>query len=311
MEISQEVIKLPKVSVLMPSYNHSKFISEAIDSVLDQTLEDWELIIVDDASKDESQEIIAKFKEANDRIKFWAHEKNMGIAKTLNDCIKKSEGEYIAFIASDDVWIREKLEKQVKILDDNNNLIVFSEGLIIDDDSNPTGERSSEKYKNAKANGFVFEDIINCWLNGSSMILKRDNIKNIKFNENLKYLNDTQFYIDLGYRYQYHFMREPLSKYRLHGTNSSHGLIKDIKGWYKDSLFLCLYIFDRYGDELSKKAIKNIFYKTCIVPVMIGTKNQLFDINNLIYPIIIPSAFIFCCARKYVGISIKGVRSII
>ena len=73
------MIKLPKVSVLMPSYNHSKFISEAIDSVLDQTLEDWELIIVDDASKDESQEIIAKFKEANDRIKFWAHEKNMGI----------------------------------------------------------------------------------------------------------------------------------------------------------------------------------------------------------------------------------------
>lgn len=291
---------MPRVSVLMPSYNHSQFVSEAINSVLDQTLDDWELIIVDDDSKDESQKILTKFTEVDDRIKLRVHEKNMGIAKTLNDCFKYSKGQYIAFIASDDVWMGDKLEKQINILDNDNDLVVFSEGLIIDNNSNLTGERTSEKYKNAVINGFVFEDIINCWVNGSSMILKRDNAKNIRFNEKLKYLNDTQFYIDLGYKYQYCYMKEPLSKYRLHETNSSHGVIKDIKGWYKDSFFLCLYVFDKYGDELSKKAIKNIFYKTCIVPVMLGTNNQLLSLNNIIYPIIIPSAFIFCCTRKFV-----------
>lgn len=293
-------IKLPIVSVLMPSYNHSKFVSEAINSVLDQTFDDLELIIVDDDSKDESQEILSRFTESDDRIKLLVHEKNMGIAKTLNDCFKNSRGQYIAFLASDDVWMGDKLEKQVHVLNTNNDLIVFSDGLIIDDDSNPTGERTSEKYKNANVDGFVFEDIINCWVNGSSMIFKRDNVKNIKFNEKLKYLNDTQFYIDLGHKFQYYFMKEPLSKYRLHGTNSSHGVIKDIKGWYNDSLFLCLYVFDKYGDELSKRAIKNIFYKTFIVPVMIGTNNRLLNINNLIYPIIIPSVFIYCCTRKFV-----------
>jgi glycosyltransferase involved in cell wall biosynthesis len=295
-----EDTKLPRVSVLMPSYNHSKYVSEAINSVLDQTLDDWEMIIVDDNSKDESQEILAKFTEADERIKVMIHEKNMGIAKTLNDCFKYSEGQYIAFIASDDVWMGEKLEKQVNVLESNNDLVVFSEGLIIDNDSNLTGERTSDKYKNANVNGFVFEDIINCWFNGSSMILKRENVKNIKFNEKLKYLNDTQFYMDIGHKYPYHFMEEPLSKYRLHETNSSHGAIKDIKGWYSDSLFLCLYVFDKYGDELSKKAIKNIFYKTCIVPVMIGINNQFFNVNNIIYPIVIPFAFIFCFTRKCV-----------
>ena len=276
----------------MPSYNHEKFISDTIESILGQTFKDFELIIIDDESTDRSRQIIEEFAQKDDRIKKIFHKKNLGIAKTINEGLRNSTGKYIALIASDDLWVSEKLEKQIKILEEDENLVVWCNSAIIDSKSNLTGEISSEKYKNATPHGYVFEEIINSWISGSGIILKRKNIEDIQYNENLKYLNDTQFYADLAYRYQFYYMEETLSKYRLHGNNASFGEIKDIKGWYHDSLLLCIYLFQEYGDKLSYKALKNIFYKTCMVPFMIGTQNDIINKFNLIYPIIIPLVFI-------------------
>ena len=190
------------------------------------------------------------------------------------------------------MWVNEKLEKQLKILERDENLVVWCNSAIIDSNSNLTGEITSEKYKNATPHGYVFEEIINSWLSGSGIIMKRENIQDMRYSENLKYLNDTQFYADLAYRYQFYYMEEALSKYRLHGDNASFGEITDIKGWYHDSLVLCVYIFQEYGQGLSYKALKNIFYKTCIVPFMIGTQNDVLNRFNIIYPVITPLTFI-------------------
>ncbi len=281
----------------MPSYNHEKFIGEAIESVLGQTFKDLEFIIIDDESKDKSRQIIEKFARNDNRIKKVFHKKNLGIAKTINEGIKNSTGKYIALIASDDVWISEKLEKQLKILEKDENLVVWCNSAIIDSNSNLTGEITSEKYKNATPQGYVFEEIVNSWISGSGIIMKRENIKDMRYSENLKYLNDTQFYADLAYRYQFYYMEDALSKYRLHGDNASFGEITDIKGWYKDSLALCVYIFQEYGSELSYKALKNIFYKTCIIPFMIGTQNDVLNRFNIIYPVITPLTFIFLVVK--------------
>lgn len=283
---------MPVVSVIMPSYNHEKFIHEAIESVLGQTFRDLELIIIDDRSKDNSQQIIDELAQKDNRIKKIFHRENFGIAKTINEGIKNSTGKYIALIASDDMWVSEKLEKQLKILEADENLVVWCNSAIIDSNSNLTGEITSEKYKNATPHGYVFEEIVNSWISGSGIIMKRENIQDMRYSENLKYLNDTQFYADLAYKYQFYYMEETLSKYRLHGDNASFGEITDIKGWYQDSLVLCVYIFQEYGSRLSYKALKNIFYKTCIVPFMIGTQNDPLNKFNFIYPVIIPLTFI-------------------
>ncbi|HEX3013999.1 MAG TPA: glycosyltransferase [Methanobacterium sp.] len=283
---------MPVVSVIMPSYNHEKFIGEAIESVLGQTFQNIELIIIDDKSNDRSRQIIEEFAQKDNRIKKIFHRKNLGIAKTINEGVENSIGKYVALIASDDVWVIEKLEKQLKILEVNENLVVWCNSAIIDSNSNLTGEVSSKKYKNATPHGYVFENIINSWISGSGIIMKRENIRGVRYNENLKYLNDTQFYADLAYRYQFYYMGEALSKYRLHGDNASFGEIDDIKGWYQDSLVLCIYLFQKYGGELSYKALKNIFYKTCIIPFMIGTQNDALNRLNIIYPVIIPLTFI-------------------
>jgi glycosyltransferase involved in cell wall biosynthesis len=296
---------MPVVSVLMTSYNHESFIREAIESVLNQSFTDIELIIVDDASKDGSKKIITGLNKKDERIKPIFHDTNMGIAKTINDCIENSSGKYVAFIASDDLWNEDKLEKQLRILDRNENLIVWCNAGIIDAESVPTGKTSSEIYENSELTGYVFEDLPSAWFCGSSIMFKRVNLNGIRFNERMKYLNDTQFYIDIGFKYGYYYIEETLAKYRLHSNNTSSG---DIKSWYHDSLLLCIYFLHEYADEISYKALKNIFYKTCVVSFIFCIKVDLWNKFNLAYPIIIPSAFVTLTIKN---ISYKAIKHII
>jgi glycosyltransferase involved in cell wall biosynthesis len=112
----------PKVSIIMPSYNHERFISQAIESVLYQTYSNWELIIIDDGSLDSSRKIIMEYASKDKRICFF-EQKNMGVSKTLNRGINLSKGEVICFLDSDDAFYKEKIEKQLDLLENGFDLI--------------------------------------------------------------------------------------------------------------------------------------------------------------------------------------------
>jgi len=103
----------PLVSVIMPTYNHAKFIGNAIESVLNQTYQNFELIIIDNYSEDDTEKIVASYE--NDRIIYLKLRNNGIIAASRNHGIKYSHGDYIAFLDSDDIWLPEKLEKQIKL----------------------------------------------------------------------------------------------------------------------------------------------------------------------------------------------------
>lgn len=121
-----------KVSVVITSYNHDKYISKSIESFLNQTFQDFEIIIIDDASKDKSVEIIKTFKDP--RIKLFALEKNGGVSNATNIGIKEAKGEYIKIFASDDIANPDLLEKQVSFLDKNpEHHAVFSRMEVIDE----------------------------------------------------------------------------------------------------------------------------------------------------------------------------------
>ena len=98
------------VSVIMPSWNTDRFIGESIQSVINQTYTNWELIIVDDCSTDSTDNVVASYKD--DRIRYLKNEKNSGAALTRNRALREAKGEWIAFLDSDDLWMPEKLEKQ-------------------------------------------------------------------------------------------------------------------------------------------------------------------------------------------------------
>lgn len=114
------------VSIITPSYNSAAFIQETIESVLSQSYGHWEMIIVDDASTDDSLEIIEHFASEDQRIKLFKNEENLGVAKSRNWAIEEAKGKYIAFLDSDDTWFREKLEKQIALMQKNNVLLSYS-----------------------------------------------------------------------------------------------------------------------------------------------------------------------------------------
>ncbi|MCL4429115.1 MAG: glycosyltransferase [Chloroflexi bacterium] len=206
------------VSVIMSSYNYEKYIAESIESVLNQTFRDLELIIVDDGSTDSSPQIIADYQKKDPRIHAIFHQKNMGIAKTLNDCLNQARGNFISFIDADDLWVESKLEKQVAVLKKDDTLLVWSEGEIVNSEGIKTGQMVT-KFLNApiNKNGNLFQELLReQFVFRQSLIFKSDFIKNIRFDSALRYVNDHRFIVDLSLDNHFLFMPEPLAKYRLH-----------------------------------------------------------------------------------------------
>src|SRR4030042_3503317 len=117
-------MKNPKISVVIPAYNHQKYVGEAIQSVLDQTFQDFELIIINDGSTDHTEAEILKFKD--ERIRYYSQE-NRGLSAPLNRGIELARGEYFNFLPSDDAFFPDKLEAQLRIFEKNPSLgLVFA-----------------------------------------------------------------------------------------------------------------------------------------------------------------------------------------
>lgn len=127
---------MPAVSVIIPSYNHEKYIVECIQSVLDQTFQDFEIIITDDGSADRTVEFIESFDDP--RIKLFKFHKNRGACVAANNCIRHASGKYIAMLSSDDAWYPQKLAVQVKYLDEHPKIaVVFGKVDWINESGNP------------------------------------------------------------------------------------------------------------------------------------------------------------------------------
>lgn len=118
------------VSIIMPSYNTAKYIGESIRSVQNQTYENWELIIIDDCSTDNSEEILKKYSLEDNRICYLKNEKNSGAAVSRNRGLRKAKGKWIAFLDSDDLWDKEKLEKQINFMLKNDYAFTFTDYRI-------------------------------------------------------------------------------------------------------------------------------------------------------------------------------------
>lgn len=129
------------VSILTPTYNTEKFIRATIESVQNQTYQNWEMILVDDASTDETVKIISDFAEKDNRIKLFKLSKNSGNGFARNVALEKASGKYIAFLDADDLWFPSKLEKQLQFLETNNLPFTFSFYDCIDEEGSNLNRR--------------------------------------------------------------------------------------------------------------------------------------------------------------------------
>lgn len=248
------------VSVIMGAYNHERYISEAIKSVLEQTFHDLELIIVDDYSIDRSRNIILDYQQRDKRVKAIFHDKNMGIARGINDGLKEAKGKYVGFIGSDDVWVAVKLEKQLQVIRKNENKVLWSEGKVIDAKGSETGQIMTQMLcAPKKKDGDIFEELLHeDFIFGQSTLLKTEFAQEIAFNEHLRFVNDHLFFLELAKKYQFIFMPEPLANYRLHGNNST---LHYKETWFKERIILRNNLLTRYGGEISNGTLADIYYK--------------------------------------------------
>jgi len=207
----------PLISVIIPTYNRANLLSRAIKSVLNQIFKDFEIIVIDDCSIDNTEEVIKKFQEQDKRIRYIRHEKNKEAAMTRNTGIKVAKGEYIAFLDSDDEWLPEKLEKQFALFRKNEKLgFVSCNALIIDEKSKEGRKYIMPRYKN------ILEKLLesNFIDSTSSVVIRKDVLNEVGyFDEKIKIGEDWDMWIRIAQKYEFDFVKKPLFRYYLHQNN--------------------------------------------------------------------------------------------
>lgn len=264
---------MPKISVIMSSFNHEKFIADAIESVIGQTEQDFELLVVDDDSTDGSKSIITRYAEEDERIAAIFHRENMGIAATMNDGLDRAKGDFIAIIASDDLWNECKLERQLAVLDRERDVVVWSEGDIIDSSGRLTGERVTKKYiaSPRKKEGKIFHELINGnFPFGSSPVYSRSILNHHRYDTGLRYFNDYKFWIELAKANEFRFVPCSLWRYRIHESNT----VRDLLGYSRDSIYVCNSFLLDYDNQLDEENLTSIYSRLRDAYSILGMRNK-------------------------------------
>ena len=221
------------VSIIIPCYNAEKYIAETIQSVINQTYKNWELIVVNDGSTDNSLNIITEFAANDSRISF-IDKKNTGVSDSRNKGIEKAKGDFIAFLDADDVWDFQYLEKQIENLQSNRFTISYTACQLI----NHKGEKIQKHIRgenNPQLNDFLLQNG-NYNTNPSGIVYKRQCFNEVNgFDLNLSNNADQDILIQmLAKGNTIGYIDELLWNYRIHDNNMS----KNIVVLEKDTLYL-------------------------------------------------------------------------
>ena len=218
-----------KISIIIPVYNAERYLKQTLDSVLQQTYTNWEMIAIDDCSKDASFTILNDYANKDKRIKVFKNEVNLKVARTRNKAIELATGEWIAFLDADDYWMPEKLEKQYNCVVENTCSLSYTGTKFIKDD----GISADICFK--VPNKVTYKDIIKQnKLTCSSVLVKAEIMKKYLFNENDALHEDYLAWLQILKDEQQCFgVVEPLTVYRLTEGSKSRNKIKVIKMTYK------------------------------------------------------------------------------
>lgn len=217
-----------KVSIIMPSYNAAKFIAASIQSVIEQTYRNWELLITDDCSKDDTINIIKKFQEIDNRIQLFSTGKNSGAAAARNISLQNATGKYIAFLDSDDTWISNKLETQIKFMKKNNIAFSFSNYSVMKEDGTPTGN-IIHAPKVIGYHGYLRNTIIGCL----TVIIDKEKTGSFMM-PNIKSSHDMALWLLIMKRgFKAYGLQKTLANYRLVSTSNTAKKWKAAKDVWK------------------------------------------------------------------------------
>lgn len=231
------------ISVVMPVYNSEKYVSNAIESVLKQTYQHWELIIIDDGSLDQSVEIVEQFAKRDDRIKLLVNTENCGIAKTRNRGIEEAEGQYIAFLDSDDAWYPEKLKTQVSIMLEKNLDFSCTSYSIVNEENERIGARLLEEG-NREYSDLLKTNFVGCL---TAMLTKK--LLDEYPMPNVKHEDYATWLTILKQGYEVYVINQELSIYTKRSTSVSSNKVNTIN-----------WVWIIYRDVLKLSSTRSFFY---------------------------------------------------
>lgn len=216
------------VSIIMPSYNTGAYIKETINSVVSQTYENWELIIVDDCSTDNTDEIVRSF-QIDQRIRYLKNENNSGAAVSRNKAIKEARGKWIAFLDSDDLWVPEKLEKQISFMKNHEYSFSYTNYEEIDAEGNKIGVSVTGPKRITRAGMYNY-----CWPGCLTVMYDREYVGLVQI-ENIKKNNDYAMWLKVCKKADCYLLDEVLGQYRRGraGSISTHSYSALIKWHYR------------------------------------------------------------------------------
>tara|TARA_R110002051_G_scaffold44460_1_gene90015 strand:+ start:3365 stop:4135 length:771 start_codon:yes stop_codon:yes gene_type:complete len=217
------------ISIISPSYNSAEFIEETINSISAQTYQNWELIIVDDCSKDDTVSILKKISEIDNRIKYFTNTTNQGAAISRNIGLKNARGRFIAFLDSDDLWYPKKLEIQINFMLSNSYPISFTSYELIDEKGLQLG-KIIQTVERIDYQGYMKNTIIGM---STSMIDTHIVGKDFRFT-NIRTRQDTYLWITLLKKgFNAYGINQILAKYRVRSNSISANKLKAAKRvWY-------------------------------------------------------------------------------
>lgn len=237
------------VSIIMPNYNCGKFIKETIESVINQTYENWEILFVDDCSTDNSIEIVKSFNDA--RIKIFINKENTGAAVSRNCALREATGKWIAFLDSDDLWEKDKLEKQIEFMQNKGCYFSYTKYKEIDEMSKDLGVIVSGPKKFGKIGQFNY-----CWQGCLTVMYDAEKVGLIQI-EDIKKNNDYAIWLKACKKAKCYLLPEVKAFYRKREGSISRQ--------NKFSLIKHHYLLFRKGEKnnpiiASFRTIKNLFF---------------------------------------------------
>lgn len=212
----------PKVSVVIPTYNHARYLSYALDSVINQGYPNLEIFVIDDGSTDGTAELVQPYRSKVN----YVYKVNGGTPSALNRGLSLSTGKYICWLSADDTLIGDKVSKQVELMERDQSLGFSYTSFVVIDAKGVKGYEVNSAYY-ADKQEMVTKLMEGCFINGSSVMMRRSALEKIGyFDEGLPQAHD----YDLWYRFLRHyscgFIDEPLLAYRWHGENMSQNPIE-------------------------------------------------------------------------------------
>lgn len=212
------------VSIITPTYNCAKFIAQTIDSVQAQTYQNWEMIIVDDRSQDNTKEIVEEYMNDDPRIKYHLLDENSGAAVARTTAMKLANGSYMAFLDSDDIWMPDKLEKQLKWMTDNGYAFSCTAYSQIDEEGNPL-KKTIKTVKKTNYNRLL----LSCPVGNSTVMYDVEKMGKFEV-PNIRKRNDDALWLQMLKKEEYIWgMSDVLMKYRIRKNSISSNKLKVIK----------------------------------------------------------------------------------